>query len=99
MSLSALSFELDLLKRQFQPFAKTGLAMSGPEVKRLTQRISVLSKLSKSLETELSVHRLTELGRAQAATLEALTIETAGNLILAAEGNVIRPDFTKGSRS
>lgn len=97
-SAASLSFELDLLKRQFQPFAKTGITLNGTEVKRLTSRISLLSKLSRSLETELSIHRLTEASLNQMGIIESLTDEVTGSLILAAEGNVIRPDFTKGPR-
>ncbi|WP_188134502.1 hypothetical protein [Rhizobium sp. RU35A] len=98
MSAPSLTHELDLLKRQFQPFTKTGLSLNGGEVKRLTGRLNLLIRLSRSLETELSIHRLAEDGRAQADALEQVTTDIAGDLILAAEGNVVRPDFTKGSR-
>lgn len=94
----SLCHELDLLKREFQPFVRSGITLDGGEVKRLTRRISLLSKLSRSMETELSIHRLTEAGRAQTDAIEALTTDMAGSLILAADGNVIRPDFTKGPR-
>jgi hypothetical protein len=97
-SATSLTFELDLLKRQFKPFTKTGLTMTGAEVKRLSARITVLAKLSRSLETELSIHRLVESGRVQADVLDKLCADAVGSLILAAEGNVVRPDFTKGPR-
>ncbi len=93
-----LTRELELLRRQFKPFEKTGLSLTGGEVVRLTKRISLITKLARTVETELSIHRLSEAGKQQAATIEQLTQDVAGALILSADGNVVRPDFTKGGR-
>lgn len=95
---AALSHELQILRRQFKPFEKTGLSLSSEEVVRLSKRISLLSKLSRTYETELSIYRLVDAGKLKADAIEEAAIEASGNLILSTEGNVVRPDFTKGGR-
>jgi hypothetical protein len=89
----ALSQELHLIERDFVGHETAGLTLSGGDVRRLCTRLSLLGKLAKNLEQELAIYRLIDAGRIQADILGKTALDVAGEAILAAEGNVVRPDF------
>ncbi|KGE00979.1 hypothetical protein [Rhizobium sp. YS-1r] len=94
-SHATLSQEITILESEFAPHEQSGLSLSGGDVVRIRKRLTLLGKLARNFEQELAIYRLIDAGRIQASTIERTTLDIAADLILAAEGNVIRPDFGK----
>lgn len=98
MSLKVtLSDELVRLGQEIEPFEKTGVSFSGDEVHVMRARLTLLARLARNQEQELSVHRLIETSRRINIEIEKISAGAEARL-RELHDNVVWPDFTGGKK-
>lgn len=93
-----LSEELQRLSAEFQPFESSGARLTGSEVQGLRGRLLLFTRLARSQEEELAVHRLIEANRAIGAEVEQIASAARERLAGYRDDNVVDfSDFRGGN--
>lgn len=88
----SVSDELSRIHAEFEPFEKTGHALSGEDITVLRARLMLLARLARNQEQELSIFRLMEASRRIGGDIDAVTASVVR--LDDYRGVVIRPDFS-----
>lgn len=77
-------------------------AITSEELNETGRLLSALAQLAFSQERELEIHRLREEGKAATQIIGQLVGDRSAEILgilEKADGNIVRPDFSKGSKS